>query len=477
MSKTTKTPQEVILADYSSTVILTDYILRWLSLGLYRVIYGNEGGHLSVFFFFQVLIIIFTIGYAFYRDYRFRKSIDSEAVKDESVDDVISFLMKGINQPTLYETLASSMSVIVRIVLVVTFCVMVVQVALNVQNFDFAHFFESGDRPSAFGITFTVTFFAYGMFLLYVSSMGIPAVSDEKIALNLQKQAQNKPQNTGQSSSLISDPAMVYVPIEAQGISSETIVDSNDIAIVEMEGDIRNLQNRVEAYILESVMFGALSFSGFLTLLAADEKRVDYELMSIFGDSIAKILLDILLLKFDFSDPAYRILFDGGDDRRFLITWIMFVTLMGSLFFILVIASRLKFSSIIEKVDNTIRLARTYNDKEEEVFILHLQFEDKDRLKRRLELLSRKIAQQIAMGTDLLKEVQPVVYYMSIFRNLGVFFCLMIIMLGLLFYSQVLTMLVGILAFIVYIYKRIDDWYRRNRLKSIIQRNRDIQHL
>lgn len=475
MSRIVKTSQEVILADYSSTVILTDYVLRWLSLGFYRILYGNEGGHLGVFFSFQVIITLLTVAYAFYRDYRFRKSIDQEATKDESIDDVISFLMKGLNQPTLYETLGSSVSVMVRIVLLLTFCVMILQVVLNIQSFDIAHLLDSRDKPSAIGITFTVTFFVYGMFLLFISSMSIPSVSNDKIEANLSKQARNKPQQTPQNS-IIYDPTMAYVPVEAQGISSETIVDSNDIAIVEMEGDIRNLQNRVEAYILESVMFGALSFSGFLTLLAADEKRVDYELMSVFGDSIKKILFDILLLKFDFSDPAYHILLDGGDDRRFLITWIMFVTLMGSLFFILVIASRLKFSNIIEKVDNTIRLARTYNDKEEEVFILHLQFEDKERLKQRLELLSRKIAQQITMATELLKEVQPVVYYMSIFRNLGVFFCLMIIMLGLLFYSQVLTMLVGILAFFVYVYKRVDDWYRRNRLKSILQRNRDIHY-
>lgn len=471
MARIVKTKQEVILADYSNTVILTDYILRWLSLGLYRIIYGSEkdgSGHLGVFIFFQIFIVLFTIAYAFYRDYRFRKSIDQEAQRDESIDDVIRFLSKGVNQPTLYETIGSSISVMMRIGFVLTFCIMMVQVLLNIQQFDFEHLFESHDKPSALGITFTVTFFLYGMFLLFLSSMGVPWVGNDKIVANLSKNSLNRDQKIV--------PDMPYAPVEVQGLSSEAIVDSNDIAIVEMEGDIRNLQNRVEAYILESVMFGALSFSGFLTLLSADEKRVDYELMSIFGDSIKKILFDILLLKFDFSDDAYHILFDGGDDRRFLVTWIMFVTLMGSLFFILVIASRLKFSNIIEKVDSTIRLARTYNDKEEEVFILHLQFEDKERLKQRLELLSRKIAQQILMASDLLKEVQPVVYYMSIFRNLGVFFCLMIIMLGLLFYSQVLTMLVGFLAFVVYIYKRIDDWYRRNRLKSIIQRNKDIQY-
>lgn len=479
MAKVGKKTQEVILAEYSNTVVVNDYILRWLSLGLYRIMYGNEGGHLGFFFTFQLLITLFTVGYALFRDYRFRKSIDTEAKKDETTDDVIQYLTKGFSEPSLYETLGSSISVVVRVGLLLTFCLMIVQVVLNIQNFDIPTLMSYRDKPSAIGVTFTVTLFVYGAFLLFMSSVSVPAVTNEKIKANLSRNMRHSPQTVEQMiESQILDPSTDALPTEAQGgISSETIVDANDIAIVEMEGDIRNLQNRVEAYILESVMFGALSFSGFLTLLAADKERVDYELMTVFGDSIKKILFDILLLKFDFADPAYRILVDGGDDRRFLVTWIMFVTLMGSMFFILVIASRLKFSSIIEKVDNTIRLARAYNDKEEEVFMLHLQFEDKGRLKQRLDLLGRKIAQQIAMAADLLKEVRPIVYYMSIFRNLGVFFCLLIILIGLLFYSQVLAALVGLLAFIVYIYKRIDDWYRRNRLKSIMQRNRDVQYL
>jgi hypothetical protein len=224
-------------------------------------------------------------------------------------------------------------------------------------------------------------------------------------------------------------------------------------------------------------MFGALTFSGFLTLLASDKDRLDYELMLIFGDSIKRILIDILLLKFDFSNPAYQIFMDASDDRRFLVVWIMFVTLLSSMFFLLVIASRLKFSQIIENVDNSIRLARAYNDKEEEVFMLHLEFEDKARLKNRLEVLSKKIALQITMATDLLKEVKPIIYYMSIFRNLGVIFFLGIIIIGLLFYSQVLALMVACLSFLVYVYKRIDDWYRRNRLKRIIQQNLDVQYL
>lgn len=470
--------REIVLAEYSNAVIITDYVLRWLLLGLYRVLYGNEGGHLLFFFTFQVLITIFTIAYALYRDYRYRKSIDADAKKDETTDEIVSYVMKGFSDSP-YETLASSLSVALRIVLLISFCFMMVQVTQNIQTFDLKTLMSYRDKPSGIGITFTLTVFIYGVFLLLISAISVKGVSDEKIQVNLSRNTRHKPQTVEQmiEEQAAEDPSQPPSESQRGGISSETIVDANDIAIVEMEGDIRNLQNRVEAYILESVMLGALSFSGFLTLLSADERRVDYEIMTVFGDSIKKILIDIVLLKFDINDTAYQIFIDAGDDRRFLVAWIMFVTLMSSLFFVLVIISRLKFSSIIEKVDNAIRLARAYNDKEEEVFMLHLQFEDRDRLKKRLDLLGRKIAQQIAMATDLLKEVKPIVYYMSIFRNLGVFFCMLIIVIGVLFYSQLLAFLVGLLIFIVYIYKQVDDWYRRNRLKRIIQRNHEVQYL
>ncbi|MCU0391942.1 MAG: hypothetical protein MUE81_12555 [Thermoflexibacter sp.] len=466
-----KKKHEVILTEYSNTVIITDYILRWLSLGLHRIISGNEGTHLGYFFTFQILITFFTLGYSWYREYRFRKSIDPEAKEDENSDDVINYWMKSFTDPPLYETLGSSMSVIVRVFLLITFCLMVVQVVSNIQNFDLKTLMSYSDRPSGIGVAFTLTFFLYGAFLLYISSNSVPSISNERIKANLTKNIKKSPQTVEQ---MLDDQAH---EIDADNISSETIVDANDIAIVEMEGEIRNLQNRVEAYILESVMFGALTFSGFLTLLASDKDRLDYELMLIFGDSIKRILIDILLLKFDFSNPAYQIFMDASDDRRFLVVWIMFVTLLSSMFFLLVIASRLKFSQIIENVDNSIRLARAYNDKEEEVFMLHLEFEDKARLKNRLEVLSKKIALQITMATDLLKEVKPIIYYMSIFRNLGVIFFLGIIIIGLLFYSQVLALMVACLSFLVYVYKRIDDWYRRNRLKRIIQQNLDVQYL
>lgn len=464
-----KKKHEVALTEYSNAVIITDYTLRWLSLGLYRIISREEEGSYGLFLFFQLLITFFTLGYAWYREYRYRKSIDPEAKQDESTDDIINFFVKGFTEPPLYETLGSSISVIIRIGLLLTFCIMVMQVVSNIPSFDLKTLMSYSDRPSSMGITFTLTFFLYGAFMLYISSISVPAVSNEKIKANYAKNISKAPQTVEQ---------MLESQVHgSEVIPSETIVDANDIAIVEMEGEIRNLQNRVEAYILESVMFGALTFSGFLTLLASDKDRLDYELMIVFGDSIKRIMADVLLLKFDFSNSAYQIFMDSSDDRRFLVVWIMFVTLLSSMFFLLVIASRLKFSQIIENVDNAIRLARAYNDKEEEVFMLHLEFENKTRLKNRLDFLSKKIAQQITIASDLLKEVKPIVYYMSIFRNLGVIFFLLIIIIGLLFYSQVLAVMVGFLAFLVYVYKRIDDWYRRNRLRNIIQRNREVQFL
>ena len=48
-------------------------------------------------------------------------------------------------------------------------------------------------------------------------------------------------------------------------------IDHNDLRIANMETDTFSITHRVESYTLESALFGALAFSGFLTLLAADD--------------------------------------------------------------------------------------------------------------------------------------------------------------------------------------------------------------
>ncbi|TAE02573.1 MAG: hypothetical protein EAZ97_02475, partial [Bacteroidetes bacterium] len=225
----------------------------------------------------------------------------------------------------------------------------------------------------------------------------------------------------------------------------------------------------VEAYILESVMFGALTFSGFLTMIAIDPDNLKLEEIHIFGKILIVFLHDLVL--FEFKKLEIYDIFNSNPST--LILWIMLQTLVCSTFFLLVIATRLKFTQILEEIDNAIRLARTYNDKEEDMYTLYLQFEESEKIRRRLEVLSRKIDQQIVIARELLLEVKPIVYYMSMFRNLGVSGFLIIILTSLFFFDASIAFFFAIVAAMVYIYKQIDDWYRKTRLQSILSKERN----
>ena len=50
-------------------------------------------------------------------------------------------------------------------------------------------------------------------------------------------------------------------------------------------------------------------------------------------------------------------------------------TLLCSMFFLSVIISRLHFYGILQRVDYAVRIARAYNNKEEELYNLRLQFQ------------------------------------------------------------------------------------------------------
>jgi hypothetical protein len=80
----------------------------------------------------------------------------------------------------------------------------------------------------------------------------------------------------------------VFIPEEETGDS----IDLNDQRIVRMEAEISSISRRVEAYTIESTFFGALSFSGFVTLVASGRVQ-DSDFTAITGatSGLASILL------------------------------------------------------------------------------------------------------------------------------------------------------------------------------------------
>jgi hypothetical protein len=454
--------QDPVLVDFSGRVLATDYLMRWLSLGIYRLVLGGEQ---EVFFLvLQLLITAISIAYALYRDAKFRMYLEQKNITLTDWATFLDYIRQGVFGIPIYSVIGSSFSVIVRLFYIFTFSYMFINVFFDVDMFLAADWNVPDQRRTYFIGGTIICLFVYGIYVYILSTFSAPTVQESSflftrpIAATEPKTNETAPADR----SGLRTNREPELPPKAEKMLATGNVDANDTLIVQIEGNLKNLQTRVDAYVLESVMFGALTFSGFLTILADGIERK--AIMKFFGLSLKSVLKDMLIL--DFKNPIENgtsIIF--SDD--YLVIWIMFETLLCSMFFLFVIASRLRFSRIVERTDNAIRLARSYNDKEEEIYLLHIQFENIPRFKQRLEFLGMRIEQQVRIATELLKEVGPVVYYMSLFRNLGVMGFLAIIVTSLLFFSNVIAGLVAFLAVMVYVSKEIDDWYRRRRLEQI----------
>ncbi len=453
-----KIPEEKIhIIDLSLKVLTFDYLLRWVSLGSYRLLFGEsvKGSHLIFFFSLQLLIVVFTLGFVFWREYVYRVNNDLDYSIPDSVELIWKQFWELIYKNRNYEIVGSSFSMLLRFFFVVTFTYMVVSASFDKIVFD-------GYQANLIGFVGAVSLFLYGLWVYFISHFSVPDSEFRPVQALISAASRRK----GNLSELIESDLQVHRINELEN----NPIDTNDTEILEIEGEVRNLMNRVEAYILESVMFGALTFSGFLTIIASDTDRLNYISMRRFGYNIVEFMLDLIVFEFKRLEE-YHIF---TTEPEHLLVLIMFQTVLCALFFLMVIAARLKFSKTAEQIDNTVRLARSYNNKEEEVYILKLQAPHNTLLDKRLIVLNRKISQLVLQAADLIKEIKPVISYMSFLRNMGVLFFLFIIITSLLFFNNTVAIFFGVMALSAYMYKQFDTWYRQKRMQRIINQHQGI---
>ncbi len=187
--------------------------------------------------------------------------------------------------------------------------------------------------------------------------------------------------------------------------------DKNDEVLTDTEVDLGSLSQLMEAYILEGALFGALAFSGFLQIIVADS----FEIKSIF--TFVSTLGDLLkhIVQFRSEGIAGTIDTLGGRDN--LLSLICFESLFCSLCFLAVVASRLQFSDIADKVQKSLQRARILNEKEEEVIE---NGKPKAGFEDRYRHLNQKIANELNSARQNLLDAEPVLVFMRYFRTLGI---------------------------------------------------------
>jgi Ca2+/Na+ antiporter len=242
------------------------------------------------------------------------------------------------------------------------------------------------------------------------------------------------------------------------------VIDRNDVEIVEMETEIISISQRVDTYTLESALFGALAFSGFLTLVASD-KPVLADVQN-FLAGLSEIANWVMLSRISAlgASPVVMLTKDN------LIAAITLETLICSMFFLSVVVSRIRLNDVLKRADYAVRVARAYNNKEEETHDLKLQnpTDNDGTLGKRLEFLGKRITEAIASAKPLFRELWAIVDYMRVFRNLGIGSFVFILVTSAFWVWTTLGLIFTILSLLAYTYTAIDELTRKRRVGSIL---------
>jgi hypothetical protein len=249
--------------------------------------------------------------------------------------------------------------------------------------------------------------------------------------------------------------------------------DKNSIAVVRIEGQLKNMSATADSYLLESIFLGALAFSGFLSIVS--ERVADGGSYKKFFSELTVIFNNIVNLDF-FQLKEVLLSVSSGDN---LFALISIEALLCSIFFILVIALRLKLKSYLEKIDILVRLGTLYHAKEEEISNLLLQVKEvssRSKLEGRLSQLSQNLRICINDSEKLVKQTIPVVNIMVTLRNIGVaMFYLLLITSGMLF-SYYFSFLIFVLAILTFFIKELRSFFDSKKLNKILANYKFGEH-
>lgn len=238
-------------------------------------------------------------------------------------------------------------------------------------------------------------------------------------------------------------------------------IDLNDLRIARMETDTFSITHRVESYTLESALFGALAFSGFLTLLGADEPVLP-KIRALEAD-LEAIWTVVRKAPLAVRDQVVERL--TPED---VIAALTVETVLSSMLFLLVILSRLRFYNTLKRVDHSVRSARAMNDKEDQVHLLDIETRGEiPELSTRRAYLTRRVNQYMNDAETLFDAMKPLVAYMWVFRTLGIGMFLLILVTSAFLISPMLSLAFVVLTVSAYTFMHLDNRVHEKRLHSI----------
>jgi hypothetical protein len=236
--------------------------------------------------------------------------------------------------------------------------------------------------------------------------------------------------------------------------------DENDERVINAEARLYSMDQHVETYSLESTLFGGLAFSAFLVLVTSNVAVIGYtqtllKVMAIFTQQL-------FLLDFSSLGPAIHML--AYPDSIFAA--LCLECLLTSLFFILVIASKIRYHSLQRQVQLLVQLAVHYDRKEDELFNREEKFIN-EKAEGRLASLTDKVTEKLISAEKSFDELSTTITYMSIFRTIGIFFFFSLLVSGSFLISNVLGVVVLIFIGITQLYSSVDRWVREKHILDL----------
>lgn len=238
---------------------------------------------------------------------------------------------------------------------------------------------------------------------------------------------------------------------EHRELSGDLSSDQNDEEIINLEVNLKAENERMDAYVIEAALFGALAFSGFIQIVAS--QRFTVEFIESFNHHVFLILKGMVNPGVQQVQDSYDFIFSNNG----LMMVLCYQTLFCSVFFLSVIGSRLRYSKLTDYVDRYLHLAKALNEKEEVLL-------QKEKINNaEVTFYNTKIKHLLREGYKKQDEIFPIMEFMKFFRTLGITMFFTVIVTSGLFISLWLSSILFFVAILSLIY------FRFGKVKSAIK--------
>jgi hypothetical protein len=379
-----------IKLDGTLLLVLLDFFLRWISLWNYKTNNENTG----FFVLIQLVIIpliIFLISY--YRD----KNI---ILKTQEI-------FKNIGRKDLKISNKHSPWNYLICFLILIIWSMVLVIALKIPK-------------EAHSLLIPIYALVYGIYLIVILSF----FSKKK-------------------------PSISYIinqleKINLNQVKSNLNHNENDEEIIDLDVSLRSANDKMEAYVLEAALFGALAFSGFIQLISSS--NVSIESLGAFSTNIYTIFEGLVNFSLASTFKSLEFLLS----KNGILSLMAFLTLFCSVFFLAVIASRLRFNDLADSIDRSLQLSKIYNEKEENTINTNSGMTNESS-----NFFTNLISKHLIQGNLSLEQTFPIMEFMRFFRTLGIFTFFVIIVTGGLFVSAQLSIVLAFIMLISFLFFKL----------------------